>query len=60
MEEVHSGEDLIAAKMKQLDERTLEESRAAERLKRSRMGDKPYFDEYKRPRSAKQQLRVGT
>jgi hypothetical protein len=57
--EVQSREDLIVARMKQLDERTLEESRAAERLKRSRMGNKHYFDKHKRLRSAKQQLRIG-
>jgi len=58
-EEVHSREDLLAARIKQLDERSLEESRAAERLERSRLGNKRYFDKHKRLRSAKQQLRVG-
>jgi len=58
-EDVRSREDLLAARIKQLDERSLEESRAAERLERSRLGNKRYFDKHKRLRSAKQQLRVG-
>ena len=45
--------------MKQLDQRSLEESRAAEELKRSRMGNKRYFDAHKRLRTAGQQLGVG-
>jgi hypothetical protein len=57
-EGVQSREYLLVARMKQLDERTLEESRAAERLKWSRMGNKRYFDAHKRLRSAKQQPRV--
>jgi hypothetical protein len=57
--DVRSREDLLAARMKQLDEKTLEQSRAAERLKRARMGNKRYFDAHKRLRSAKQQIRIG-
>jgi hypothetical protein len=54
---IRSREDLIKARMKQLDQRTLEEVHAAEELKRARMGDKRYFDTHKRLR--KERLKIG-
>jgi hypothetical protein len=56
---VKSRDDLIAARMQQLDQRALTEAKAAERLEKARMGDKRYFDKRKRLRTARQQLQVG-
>ena len=48
--EVKTREDLLVARMRQLDQRALEEARAAENLERSRKENKTYFDEHKRLR----------
>ena len=57
--EIRTTEDLLMARMKQLDLRNLEEARAAEALKRSRLGNKAYFDSRKRMRALHQQIREG-
>lgn len=56
---VRTRDDLIAARVKQLDQRTLDEALAAERLERSRLGNKRHFDKKKRLRDKVQELRVG-
>ena len=43
-------------RMKQLDERSLEEARAAEALKRSRLGNKEYFDSRRGMRTLHQKI----
>lgn len=43
-------EDLLMARIRQLDQRVLDEARAAENLERSWKENKVYFDEYKRLR----------
>ena len=48
--EVKTREDLLVARIRQLDQRALEEARAAENLERSRKENKDYFDEHKRLR----------
>ena len=58
-EEVENREDLINARMRQLDQRALSEARAASELELSRKANKSYFDEAKRLRPEHQQLRVG-
>lgn len=58
-EAVKPRKDLTAARMKQLVERELEEAIAAERLERARLGDKRLFDEKRRLRSGRQELKVG-
>ena len=60
-EEVRMGfrEDLILARMRQLDQRNIAQARAAEKLKKSRLGNKAYFDQCKRLRPDSQQLHVG-
>jgi len=59
--EVREGhrEDLILARMRQLDQRNLSQVRAAENLQKSRLANKSYFDQHKRLRPESQQLRVG-
>ena len=59
-ENIKNREDLIVARMSQLDERTLELSQTVENLQNSRKANKVYFDQHKplRPDSD-QQLRVG-
>ena len=57
--EIRDREDLLVARMRQLDERVLMESRAAAELERSRIGNKTYYDQHKRMRSDFQQLHVG-
>ena len=57
--EVRSREDLLLARMKQLDERVLAESWATAELERSRRINKSYFDNAKRMRPKEQQLKVG-
>ena len=57
--EVKTREDLLVARMRQLDERVLMESRAAAESERSRKGNKVYFDQHKRMRGTEQQLHVG-
>ena len=49
----------MLARMRQLDERALMESRAAEELEWSRKGNKAYFDQHKGMRREDQQLHVG-
>ena len=56
-EEVRTREDLLMARMRQLDERTLSELRAAENLRDNRLANKAYFDQTKNLRS--EQLRIG-
>ena len=57
--EVRDREDLLVARMRQLDERALNEARASAELERSRLGNKAYFDSHKRFRPTDQQLQVG-
>jgi len=45
--EVKTREDLLVARIRQLDQRALEEARAAENLERSRKENKDYFDKHK-------------
>ena len=58
-EEVKSREELILARMKQLDWRKISETQAAMNLKNSRRTNKDYFDQHKCLRPKTQQLRVG-
>jgi hypothetical protein len=57
--EVKSREDLLTARMKQLDERNLAEALAAENLRNSRRDNKVYFDKHKRFRGESAKLNVG-
>jgi len=57
--EVKTREDLLVARMRQLDERILMESRTALESERSRKGNKAYYDQHKRMRGDSQQLHVG-
>jgi len=57
--EIKSREDLLVARMTQLDERILMESRAAAELGGNRKGNKAYFDQHKRMRGEAQRLHVG-
>ena len=57
--EVRTREDLLLARMRQLDQRVLAETQAAENLRNSRKNNKAYFDEQKRFRGEQQQLHVG-
>jgi len=57
--EVTSREDLIIARMRQLDQRTLHEAQASTNLKNNRRGNKAQFDTVKRLRTTVQQLQVG-
>jgi len=45
--EVHSREDLLLARMRQLDQRVLDEVQAAENLENARKANKAYFDQSK-------------
>jgi len=58
-EKVESREDLLTARMKQLDERNLAEALAAENLRNSRKSNKVHFDKHKRFRGERTQLQVG-
>src|SRR5437762_438512 len=49
-DEVKTREDLLVARIRQLDQRALEESRAAENLESSRKQNKEYFDTHNRLR----------
>jgi len=51
-EAIESREDLILARMRQLDQRSLVEAHAAQELEYSRKGNKAYFDEHKRLRNS--------
>src|SRR3982074_1016347 len=57
--EVWTCEDLLLARMRQLDQRALAEAQAAENLRNARKANKMYFDDHKRLRSEQQQLHVG-
>ena len=56
---INSQEDLILARMHQLDARQHTEELAVENLHRSRLSNKEYFDQHKRLRPESQQLSVG-
>jgi hypothetical protein len=45
--EVKTRQDLLVARMRQLDQRALEEARAAENLESSRKQNKEYFNSHK-------------
>ncbi len=51
-------EDLLTARMRQLDQKVLTEVRSAENLRNSRNANKVYYDQHKQIRSEAQQLRV--
>jgi len=59
--EVQKGcrEDLLVARMRQLDQRNLSVSQAVKNLQKSRLANKSYFDQHKRLRPESQQLCVG-
>ena len=56
---INSREDLILAKMQQLDARQQSEELAAENLRRSHLSNKEYFDQHKRLRLELQKLNTG-
>ena len=58
-EAIESREDLILARMQQLDHRRVTETLAAINLRNSRKGNKVYFDQHKRLRPISQQLQEG-
>jgi len=58
-EEVRTREDLIEARMAQLDEKNLEIAKAARNAENSRKANKAYFDQHKRLRTTNQELRAG-
>jgi len=55
--EIKTREDLLVARMRQLDQKALDEARAAENLENSHKENKDYFDLHKRLRGG--QLQVG-
>ena len=57
--EVKTREDLIMARMRQLDQKVFTEIQAAENLRNSRKANKAYYDQHKRLRSEAQQLHIG-
>ena len=57
--EVQTREDLLVARMRQLDEQTLRVSQAATELERSRKSNKGYFDQHRQMRPDLQQLHIG-
>jgi hypothetical protein len=57
-EAVQTREDLLMARMRQLDQRTLTEAEAARNLRNSRQDNKVYFDQHRRLRPEHQKLRV--
>ena len=57
--EVKTRENLLTARMRQLDQRVLTEVRAAENLRNSRNANKVYYDQHKRLRTEAQRLHVG-
>ena len=57
--EIKTREDLLVARMKQLDQRNLAEVQAAENLRNSRKANKTYFDQHKRLRGDSEELHVG-
>ena len=58
-EAIESREDLILARMQQLDHRRVTETLAAINLRNSQKGNKVYFDQLKRLRPISQQLQEG-
>ena len=56
---IESREDLLTARIKQLDRQSLEEALAAEALKMSRLGSKAYFDAHKQMRPLNRKIEVG-
>src|SRR5438552_17888986 len=58
-EAIENREDLILARMQQLDHRRITETIAAINLRNSRKGNKVYFDQHKRLRPNSQQLQEG-
>jgi Integrase zinc binding domain len=58
-EKVRTHDDLMVARMRQLDQRNLHECQAAENLRNSRKANKAYYDQHKRLRPEHQQLHVG-
>ena len=57
--EVKAREDLIMARLRQLDQKALTQIQAAENLRDSRKANKTYYDQHKQLRSEAQQLHVG-
>ena len=57
--EVTTREDLLIARMRQLDQKILTEARAAENLRNSRKANKTYYDQHKQLRTESQQLHFG-
>src|SRR5579859_3270026 len=57
--EVRTHEDLILARMRQLDERNLTVIKAAEQLEASQQANKDWFDTHRRLRMEDQQLSIG-
>jgi hypothetical protein len=57
--EVRTHEDLILARMRQLDERNLTIVKAAEQLETSRRTNKEWFSTHRRLRTEGQKLKVG-
>jgi hypothetical protein len=57
--EVKTREDLLIARMRQLDQRVLTEVQAAETLRNSRKANKTYYDQHKHLRPEAQQLHLG-
>ena len=58
-EAIESREDLILARMQQLDNRRVKEKIAAINLRNSRKSNKVYFDQHKRLRPTSRQLQEG-
>jgi hypothetical protein len=58
-ENVQTKEDLIIARMRQLDQRSPEEAQAAENLRNPQKAKKVYFDQHKLLRPESAQLKVG-
>jgi len=58
-EAVETREDLILARMQQLDHRRVSETIAADNLRNSRKANKVYFDQHHRLRPQNQQLKEG-
>ena len=57
--EVHTREDLLLARMRQLDSQRADHQQAAENLRNSRKNNKAYFDQNKPMRTELQQLHLG-
>jgi|SRR5579859_5140150 len=57
--EVHTYEDLLLARMRQLDEQNLKEIQAAEELEKSQRSNKDWFDQHKHLCPESKALEVG-